>query len=249
MGPVDADTDTASHMCSKRDLSAPGRSVPRVTEREDVVETRTAYDTVAASYAELLRDELARAPLDRALLGVLAEQVLAAGGGPVADLGCGPGRITTHLHALGLDVFGVDLSPGMVEVARRTYPGLRFEVGSLEALALPDGGLAGAVAWYSVIHTPPEQLPAVFAEFARVLRAGAPLLMAFQAGNERRHLQQGYGHDLSLHVYRRDPDQVAGLLSTAGFEVRTRVAREPEPPNERTRQAYLLATRRPRVPR
>ncbi|MER5827399.1 methyltransferase domain-containing protein, partial [Streptomyces mirabilis] len=26
-------------------------------------------------------------------------------------MGCGPGRITAHLRDLGLDVFGVDLSP------------------------------------------------------------------------------------------------------------------------------------------
>jgi SAM-dependent methyltransferase len=214
-----------------------------VTEAPDLAETRASYDTVAGDYAELLRDELAHQPLDRALLATFAEHVQAIGGGPVADLGCGPGRITVHLEALGLDAFGIDLSPGMVEVARRTYPHLRFGVGSIAALELPDGGLAGALAWYSVIHTPPERLPAVFAEFARVLRPGAPLLMAFQAGDERVHLQQGYGHRVSLHAWRRNPDGVAELLHQAGFDVRVRVLREPEPPKEKSRQAYLLATR------
>jgi ubiquinone/menaquinone biosynthesis C-methylase UbiE len=214
-----------------------------VAEPADVVETRTAYDTVAADYADLLRDELAGSPVDRALLGVLAEQVQRRGGGPVADLGCGPGRITTHLAALGLDVFGIDLSPAMVDVARRTHPQLRFEVGSLDQLELPDGGLAGALAWYSLIHTPPQRLPAVLAEVARVLRPGAPLLTAFQAGDECVHLRQAYGHEISLHAWRRDPDEVGALLARAGFEVRVRVVREPEPPRERTRQAYLLAVR------
>jgi SAM-dependent methyltransferase len=214
-----------------------------VTEPLDVGETRTAYDTVAADYARLLRDELGRKPLDRALLAAFAEQVQAGGGGPVADLGCGPGRITTHLAHLGLDVFGVDLSPAMVDVARRAHPRLRFEVGSLEALDLPGGALGGALAWYSVIHTPPERLPVVFAEFARVLRAGAPLLMAFQAGDERVALPRPYGHEVALHTYRRDPDQVCDLLARAGLDVRARVLREPEPPNEKTRQAYLMAVR------
>jgi ubiquinone/menaquinone biosynthesis C-methylase UbiE len=229
-------------VCSKCDLSVPGRSVPRVTEPADLRETRTAYDTVATDYAELLRDELAGRPLDRALLAAFAEHVQEAGGGPVADLGCGPGRITTHLSALGLDAFGVDLSPAMVEVARRDHPQLRFVVGSIDALELPDGGLGGALAWYSVIHTPAERLPAVFAEFARVLRPGAPVLIAFQAGDEQVHLQQGYGHPISLRAWRRNPDQVARLLEDAGFRVRARVLREPEPPKEQTPQAYLLAT-------
>jgi SAM-dependent methyltransferase len=216
-----------------------------VTEPEDVVETRTAYDTVAGSYAELVGGALAQSPMDRALLGVFAEQVLAGTGGPVGDLGCRPGRITTHLDLLGLDAVGIDLSPGMVAVARRAYPHLGFAVGSLTALDLPDGGLAGALAWYSVIHTPPERQPLVFAEFARVLRPGAPLLMAFQVGDDEPvHHRQGYGHEISLRAWRLDPERVERQLGAAGLEVRARVLREPEPTvYEKSRQAYLLATR------
>jgi 2-polyprenyl-3-methyl-5-hydroxy-6-metoxy-1,4-benzoquinol methylase len=39
----------------------------------------------------------------------------------VADVGCGPGRITGLLRGLGLDVFGIDLSPAMIELARRDF--------------------------------------------------------------------------------------------------------------------------------
>ncbi|MFZ2115810.1 MAG: class I SAM-dependent methyltransferase [Pseudonocardiaceae bacterium] len=85
--------------------------------------TRTAYDTVAA-YAEWVSNDLTAKPLDRALHGAFAEPVHADGTGPVADLGCGPGRLTAHLHSLGLSLLGVDLSPSMVALARRTYPDL-----------------------------------------------------------------------------------------------------------------------------
>ncbi|GAA4754668.1 class I SAM-dependent methyltransferase [Modestobacter marinus] len=215
-----------------------------VTEPDHVTEARTAYDTVADSYAELVEGTLAETPLDRAVLGVFAEQVLAGGGGPVGDLGCGPGRLTAHLDALGLDAFGVDLSPGMLAVARRRHPRLRFEVGALASLPLADASLAGALAWYSVIHTPPERQPAVFAECARVLRPGAPLLMAFQAADDVPvHHRQGYGHDVSLRMWRMDPDRVVRELTEAGFAVRARVLREPELPHEKSRQAHLLAVR------
>jgi hypothetical protein len=83
----------------------------------------------------------------------------------------------------------------------------------------------------------------VLTGFARVLRPGAPLLTAFQVGDGCVHLQQGYGHEISLHAWRRDPDGVGRLLAHAGLEVRVRVVREPEPPRERTRQAYPLAVR------
>ncbi|MET8849647.1 class I SAM-dependent methyltransferase [Amycolatopsis sp. NPDC004625] len=210
-----------------------------MTEPAFVTETRTAYDTVADSYAEQLRDLLDDSPWDRAMLGTFAE--LVGKSGRVGDLGCGPGRLTGYLASLGLDVFGVDLSPGMVDAARRAHPGLRFEVGSLAALDLADGSLAGAVAWYSLIHTPPEGLAPVVAELARVLAPGGRLLTGFHVGDERRHIVHGYGHDISLDAYRLQPDFVAGLCATAGLVVEARLVREPQPPYEKVPQACLLA--------
>jgi SAM-dependent methyltransferase len=153
-----------------------------MTEPSHLDTTRRAYDAVAVDYAALLRTSLAESPLDRALLNVLAELVLADGGGMVGDLGCGPGRVTAYLHERGLDAFGVDLSPGMVAVARESHPHLRFEVGSLDHLDLEDGSLAGAVVWYSLIHTPPEHQPRAFAELRRVLAPGGHLLLACTRG-------------------------------------------------------------------
>jgi SAM-dependent methyltransferase len=109
-----------------------------------------AYDTVAVDCAELLRTELERKPLDRAMLGTFAELVQASGGGPVADLGCGPGRIAAYLHSLELSAFGIDLSPAMVAVASSAHPDLRFEGGSMLDLDLADGLLGGIVSRHGV---------------------------------------------------------------------------------------------------
>jgi SAM-dependent methyltransferase len=207
-------------------------------------EVRRSYDTVAEDYADLLRDALDASPADRAVLGLFADLVAAAGGGQVADLGCGPGRITAHLAGLGLDARGVDLSPGMVAVARRELPGLRIDVGSMAALDLADASLAGALAWYSLIHLPTEELPPVVAELARVLRPGGQLVVAFQVGDEPGRLREAYGHAVQLTVHRRRPDLVAALLTEAGFRVHTRLVREPEG-REKSPQAYLLAVRTP----
>jgi SAM-dependent methyltransferase len=209
-----------------------------MSEADFLTTTRTAYDTVAVSYAKLLEDELGSKPLDRAMLGVFAERV--GSGALVADIGCGPGRVTGHLQALGLDAYGIDLSPGMVGEARRRYPELRFEVGSMTRLDLADGSLAGIVAWYSVIHVPPALHPGVFAEFARVLAPGGQLLVAFQAGDHVRHLTEGYGHQIELDAYRLPPERVEQQLAAAGLTVDAKLVRKPVEP-EKTPQAYLLA--------
>jgi SAM-dependent methyltransferase len=213
-----------------------------MTEPSYLTTTRAAYDIVADDYAALLCDELDRKPLDRAMLAGFAELVRARGGGAVAELGCGPGRVTAHLASLGLDAFGVDLSPRMIEVARRTYPELRFEEGSILALDVTDGALAGILAWYSIIHTPPELLPTAFDEFARVLAPDGQALLAFQVGDERRHIAQGYGHAVSLDAYRLPPDRVTELLARSGLFVHARLVREPDG-RESVPQAYLLAAK------
>ncbi|MFE3719290.1 class I SAM-dependent methyltransferase [Streptomyces cyaneofuscatus] len=214
--------------------------------------TRDSYDAIAPAYADFSRGELAAKPLERGVLAVFAELAAAGGGGlPVADVGCGTGRVTAHLSelGLGLDVFGIDLSPQMLAVARRDHPGLRFEEGSMLGLDLPDGSLGGLLAWYSTIHVPDEELPRAFAEFHRVLAPGAPVQLGFQVGDEPLRMTEALGEEVSLVFYRRQPERVAALLRAAGLEVRAVVRKERDtegPFPERAPQGFVLA-RRPRM--
>ncbi|WP_433919295.1 methyltransferase domain-containing protein [Streptomyces canus] len=211
-----------------------------MTDTDFVTATRTFYDTVAEDYAEQFRDVLTVSPLDRVLMDGFAE--LVGDGGRVADLGCGPGRVTGYLASLGLSVFGLDLSESMLAIARRENPGLRFERGSMLELDLPDGALAGAVSWYSSIHTPVDELPRLFAEFHRVLAPGGHLLVAFQAGDEDRHHDRPWGRPVALTFLRRQPEQIIELLRAAGFTLVSRTVREPGP-EEVSQQAFLIARR------
>jgi SAM-dependent methyltransferase len=207
-----------------------------VTDRSVLRDTKAAYDAVAPLYAELFSNALETRPIERALLRAFAELVQAHNAGLVADIGCGPGHVTAHLHALGPDVFGIDLSSEMVALARRAHPDLRFDEGSMTALDLADGVLGGILAVYSIIHTPPQQLPAVFTEFQRVLAPGGHLLLGFFAGADP--LPQEFDHKVTL-AYRWSPDSLAEMLRQAGFAEVARLLREPHE-NERFQQAYLL---------
>jgi SAM-dependent methyltransferase len=120
---------------------------------------RKAYDAVAATYAERFADELSHKPLDRALLGAFVEQ-LPGGDGLIADVGCGPGQVARYLRSLDSRVMGVDLSPAMVAIARRSDPTVEFLVGSILALPAGDSEWAGIVALYSIIHLDPSDFRA-----------------------------------------------------------------------------------------
>ncbi|MFC4499738.1 MULTISPECIES: class I SAM-dependent DNA methyltransferase [Streptomyces] len=206
--------------------------------------TRVSYDTIADAYTAEFPDGLGHRTMDRALITGFAELVKERGGSePVADVGSGPGYVTARLDALGVPVFGVDVSPRMVALARQAHPELRFHVGTMTALDLPDRSLGGLLALYSVIHVPDARLPGVVREFRRVLVPGGYLLLAFQTGDgEQEHLAERFGHGIALDYYWRDPDAVADLLGEAGLDVRAQVVLEPDEGAKRPR-AFLLARR------
>jgi ubiquinone/menaquinone biosynthesis C-methylase UbiE len=210
-----------------------------------VAATRDSYDALAAEHADVVSSGLDDRPLDRALLATFAELVRAGGNDLVADVGCGPGRVTILLSQLGLDAFGIDLSPGMLEVARRAYPQLRFEEGSMLALDLPDTSLGGLLAYYSIIHIPWEQRAQLFAEFHRVLAPGGVVMLVFQVGDDQGRRTEFLGTTLALDWYRQQPDEVAGLLREAGFELWMTAVRE-RADTEKTSQGYVIA-RKPAV--
>jgi SAM-dependent methyltransferase len=205
-------------------------------------DTRTSYDTVTVSYADQVRDALDSAPYLRSALALFADMVR-ADGGPVADVGCGPGHVTALLHELGIDAFGIDLSPAMIDLARHDHPGLRFDVGSMTDLRLADASLAGLLAFWSLIHIPDEAIPSVFGHFRRVLHPGAPLLLGFHAGDGSRLKTQGYGGPpMKVYVHRRQPDQVAAWLRDAGFTIEAQMLLDPD---DSVPGAVLFARRQP----
>lgn len=192
-------------------------------------ETRTSYDADALGYAEKVHGLLEKNPYLRASLALFADLVRDSGGGLVADVGCGPGYVTHYLHQLGVDAFGIDLSPAMIAIARADYPALRFEVGTMTNLDLPDDSVTGVLAFWSVIHVPDHAVPGVFAQFRRVMRPGGPLLVGFHVGEETHHTSEGYtGRSINVDSHHRPPDKVAHWLRGAGFAIEAQLLMRPD---------------------
>lgn len=211
---------------------------------DDVATTRAVYDATAELYVQSVGTEVDPAfegPVDRAFLTAFVE-LAAPNGGPIADLGCGPGRVAAFLAAHHLDVVGMDVSPAMVAIARQVHPTISFAAGSLHALPFADGSLAGAACWYSLIHTAPDDLEPVFAELGRALCDGAELLLAFQSGDgECVRRPDAHGTGLPLVSHRHSPPQVVEALGEAGLHVHARGEREPALEHETTPQTFILA--------
>jgi len=198
------------------------------------------YDRVAEEYVRRILDELKDKPLDRQLLNRFAVAVRERG--TVADLGCGPGQVARYLTDQGVNVIGVDLSPQMVEQARRLNPTIEFQQGNMLALDAGDEAWAGITAFYSLIHIPRNEVIPALVGFKRVLQPDGLLLVAFHIGQEIVHLDEWWDRQVSVDFVFFQPDEMTGYLKAAGFEVEEVIERPPyENVEHPSRRAYIFA--------
>ncbi len=214
------------HLLGPVETGAPGATAPtRAVDRESVLaagaETRDArvrasYGAVAASYADALIAELDGLPFERWLLDRVAAH---AGTDPVVEVGCGPGHVTAYLAEAGADATGLDLTPAMVEEARRRHPDGVYEVGDLRTLMRPvnGSGWAAVLAWYSLIHLAASELPAAVAALVRPIREDGWLVLALHAGADVRHHGTWFEHKIDLDFVFHEPADVVELAEQAGL--------------------------------
>ena len=205
-------------------------------------ELRDAHDARADLYAEKLAHILDQMPVDRAVLGLFCDLIIENGvGSTVGDIGCGPGRLAPYFAGRGLEPHGVDLSPGMIRVARRDYPGFPFDVADVRNLPFEDSSLAGVVCWYSLMYLAPADRPRAFGELARVVRPGGYLATAFKAGDDRLR-RGGRTVGVEFDIYWFSPEEMQRQVTDAGFRVIVWLGR-PADPDEQQPQGYLVAQR------
>ncbi len=210
-------------------------------EEDWLATVRADYDRIANEYTARLAKELDRKPLDRELLLRFAAAV--GERGAVCDVGCGPGHVARLLGDAGATVFGVDLSPRMLDEARRLNPSIPFYEANMLALDLADGTLAGVVAFYSIVNLPRESLAAAFCEMARVLMPDGLLLLAFHAGDESLCPRELWGQPIDMEFFFYRPAAIEQLLREAGFAIDEVIEREPYAPEVeyQSRRAYIFA--------
>jgi SAM-dependent methyltransferase len=208
---------------------------------ETIGSIRGSYDQIADEYARRIFNELSNKPFDRELLDRFAAEV--SSWGEVCDMGCGPGHVARYLRDAGATVFGLDLSPKMLEQARQLNPDIPFREGNMMALDFPDGTLAGIAAFYAIVNLPKASLPLVFGEMMRVLRPSGILLLAFHTGDEMLHEDEIWGRKISMDFFLLRPSEIRGYLEAAGLVVEEILEREPYAPEVeyQSRRAYIFA--------
>ncbi len=186
----------------------------------DLEVVRASYDAVADNYARMVTTDglgdIRKEPWLCAAMDIFAGAVRDVG--PVLDVGCGPGTVTAYLAERGVDVSGIDLSPRMIDNARRLHPECRFEVGSWTELDLAPASYGGILGWWSLFNLPRDFVPRVLAHCAAALKPGGRLIIATHVGDEDVQRTEAYG-DVPVRwtTHRWRPEQLAEMVRAAGL--------------------------------
>jgi SAM-dependent methyltransferase len=178
---------------------------------EKIIKT---YNATAESYAATRIDELSKKHFDQIILREFA-------------------RLNNNLGTC-------DISPGMVNVAQRFFPNIRFETGDLLALPYEANHFASAVSFYAIVHFDYNQIDQAFKEVSRVLKKGAHFLFSFHVGEETVHFDNANGIDIDIDLHFLQTDRILKLLGDNNFSIIDTVERLPYPEVEYpTKRAYV----------
>lgn len=185
-----------------------------------------AYESPRVDVEGMLGSEVSPYDPDRAVIEPWAETV----SGRILDVGSGTGRWTGHLASLGHEIEGLEPADRLISLARARHPSAVFHRGSIEDLAGAERQWKGILAWYSLIHMGPQELPQTLASFRALLEDGGSLLMSFFSGPRI----EAFDHPITT-AYRWPMTEMVEALAQTGFEV---IAQRS---NARTPHAYISA--------
>lgn len=141
--------------------------------------------------------------------------------GKVLEIGCAGGIVGKLLTDLGHDYVGTDVAPKFVKVAKKSYPGIRFQVEDIYHLTFDDKSFDGFWATAVYIHVPKENFPKALRELKRVLRPHAVgfLTMKEGIGEEVSIVRSQDGNNYKrLWVY-YGKDELDRILKMSGFSI------------------------------
>ena len=142
---------------------------------------QAAHDRIAKTYSEHFT------PLTSLALEPLLKAARISAGRRLLDVATGPGVAAAAAHDRGAHVTGVDVSPGMIALARGNYPTVAFQVAEVAALPFADGAFDAVVCNFALGHFPEPEV--ALTECVRVLAAGGSLAFSWWDQPERQRVQ------------------------------------------------------------
>lgn len=136
--------------------------------------------------------------------------------GKVIDLGCGTGRDSQLFTSAGYEYTGVDLSKGMIDMAKESLPDSTFQVMNLTELKFEDGCFDGIWSFAAYLHIPKGDIDHAIQETNRVLKPGGIGYIVVKKGSKECYLDSENGQRYWSFYGKR---QFARILENNGFNI------------------------------
>ncbi|MBT2387073.1 class I SAM-dependent methyltransferase [Streptomyces sp. ISL-11] len=140
-------------------------------------------------------------------------------GSRILDVGCGTGLPTARqLSDAGHQVVGVDLSPGMLDLARGNVPEAEFRLADIAGLR--DGHLGtfdGIAAFFALLMLPRPEIPHALRMLRGMLRPGGLLALSMVEADVDDFAIPFLGNTIRVSGYLRE--ELRQVVCEAGFDV------------------------------
>lgn len=161
------------------------RKVKSLTTEEKKKRVMDDYDDIANEYTLEFFNDIS----DNKYIDLFLESLE---GSRVLDVGCGNGRDCKYISQKGFDVSGIDMSYGMLKIAKDKVPNVKFEMMDMTNIRYPDNSYDGIISNCSLFHVPIEELPKTSDSFRRILKPNGKLLLILQEGNGEALVEEPY---------------------------------------------------------
>lgn len=170
------------------------------------------YDDIAKEYAEEFFEDTS----DNKYIDIFLDSLK---GIKILDVGCGNGKDCKYISQKGFDINGIDLSVGMLSIAKEKVPNGKFEVMDMTDITYPDDSYDGIISNCSLFHIPTEELPKTLESFRRILKPNGKLLLILQEGNGETMVEEPYRPGVHIYMNYFSTSQIQELLQQYGFEI------------------------------
>jgi ubiquinone/menaquinone biosynthesis C-methylase UbiE len=196
------------------------------------------YNKIAQAYAkEFFDDKIDLKYLDK-FLSLLPQKA------KILDIGCGPGNYTKHMMERRFIAEGIDLSRGMIKIAKKLVPNGKFKIMDMRKLKYSEKSFDGLCVAYSLYHIASNQTFSTLKEFFRVLKPDGLIILMLQKGKGEGIIPEPFNPKEKMFFKYYEKGEIKNLLRKSGFEVIYEAERTPRSGLELKQKKLFIIARK-----
>ena len=169
------------------------------------------YNKIAQEYDKEFGNDYSDTPYVDKFLNYLE-------GKKVLDIGCGVGNLTKYIMDKGFNVEGIDLSKGMLNIAKQKYSDIKFYEMNMKEITLRKK-YDGIMLAYSLFHLTKKEVIEVLPKYYDLLNSNGKILLILQYGQGERIIDEPLKEGLKIFINYYSQDEIIEILRNNSFKI------------------------------